>query len=344
MNPSLAVIFLTLFSGAGFGLMAVVAIVNDFAIDGGLSPLRTAILVALSLLLVTMGMISSTAHLANPKNAWRAFTRWRTSWLAREGVFAVLFYPVAIAYLGWVFFRNTTRGDGALVLANTAAVIGLITIFCQGMIYACLRTIRQWHTPLVPANFYAMGLALGMTMLATSQVLTRGPDLVLISTACALLVAAAVMKAIYYFWIGAPSGTTLQTATGFTRGKVRLLDQGHTFGTFLTHEFSNCIPAARARNFRIAVYVLGFLAPIAILIAGAHGLLRLGVLFAPLLAFIGIGIERYLFFVQAKHVINLYHGRMPGPLPQMHPALRAGAGAADTMINKTRLVPSYEKR
>ena len=342
MNPSLAVIFLTLFSGAGFGLMAMVALVNDFAIDGGLSPLRTTILVALALLLVTIGMMSSTAHLANPKNAWRAFTRWRTSWLAREGVFAVLFYPVAIAYLGWVFFTNTDQDGGALVLGSVAALIGLVTIFCQGMIYACLRTIRQWHTPLVPANFYALGLALGMTILAASQMVVHGPDLILASTACALLVAAGVMKAIYYFWIGAPSGTTLQTATGFTRGPVRLLDQGHTFGTFLTHEFSNCISRARARNFKIAVYGLGFIAPTAILLVAAHMTLGLGVLLAPLLAFIGIGLERYLFFVEAQHVVNLYHGRMPGSLPQMHPALRGGT-VRPAVAGKPRLVPSYEK-
>ncbi len=343
MNPSLAVIFLTLFSGAGFGLMAMVAVVNDFAIDGALSPLRTAILVALALLLVTMGMVSSTAHLANPKNAWRAFTRWRTSWLAREGVFAVLFYPLAIAYLGWVFFMNNDRDGVALLLGNVTALVGLVTIFCQGMIYACLRTIRQWHTPLVPANFYALGLAAGMTVLATSRLLAHRHDLAMVSIACSLLVAAAVMKAIYYFWIGAPSGTTLQTATGFTGGRVRLLDQGHTFGTFLTHEFSNCIGPRRALRFKIAVYVLGFLAPIAILLAAAHAAIGLAVLLAPLLAFIGIGLERYLFFVEAQHVVNLYHGRMPGPLPQMHPALRATA-ENKAPAGKRRLVPSYDER
>ncbi len=341
MNPSLAVIFLTLFSGAGFGLMTMVAVVNDFAVDGGLSPIRTSVLTALALLLVTVGMVSSTAHLANPKNAWRAFTRWRTSWLAREGVFAVLFYPIAIAYLGFVFFTNNDRSPGALVLGNVAAVVGLATIFCQGMIYACLRTIRQWHTPLVPANFYALGLALGMTVLAASRLMVKGPDLLLASMACALLVAAAVMKGIYYFWIGAPSGTTIQTATGFTRGKVRLLDQGHTFGTFLTREFSNCIGPVRAKRFKIAVYALGFLAPIAILLLGAHESIGIFALLAPLLAFVGIGLERYLFFVEAQHVVNLYHGRMPGPLPRMHPALRAGAEAG---AQAGRLVPSYEKR
>jgi len=341
MNPSLAVIFLTLFSGSGFGLMAVVAAVNDFHIDGGFSPLRTAIAVVLALLLVTIGMISSTAHLANPKNAWRAFARWRTSWLAREGIFAVLFYPLAIAYLGWVFFMNTNQGLVALILANGAAIVALITIFCQGMIYACLRTIRQWHTPLVPANFYILGLALGTTILATMRLMVKGPDKTLIGMSIALLIAAGVMKAIYYFWIGKPSGTTLQTATGFSRGKVRLLDQGHTFGTFLTREFSNCITPLTATRFKIAVYILGFMIPAGILILGLHEPIGIFALMAPLAAFVGIGMERYLFFVEAQHVVNLYHGRMPSSMPMMHPALKTNPKTAQAA---SRLVPSFEKR
>jgi len=341
MNPSLAVIFLTLFSGAGFGLMVSTIIVNDFQIDGGLSPLRTAISVVLALLLVTVGMISSTAHLANPKNAWRAFSRWRTSWLAREGIFAVLFYPITIAYLGWVFFTNSDRDIVSLALGNVAAIVALITIFCQGMIYACLRTIRQWHTPLVPANFYALGLALGMTILATIRLLVGGPSLILVSSAGALLIAAAVMKGIYYFWIGRPSGTTLQSATGFSGGRVRLLDQGHTFGTFLTREFSNSITPARAARFKLAVYVVGFIVPTVVLLLGAHMALGILVLIAPLSAFVGIGLERYLFFVEAQHVVNLYHGRAPQSMPAMHPALKAHAEA---QAKQGRLVPSYDKR
>lgn len=341
MNPSLAVIFLTLFSGSGFGLMAIVAFVNDFHIDGGLSPLRTVVAVVLALLLVTIGMISSTAHLANPKNAWRAFTRWRTSWLAREGVSAVLFYPVAITYLGWVFFMNRDQDSVALILGNASAVLALATIFCQGMIYACLRTIRQWHTPLVPANFYVLGLALGATVLASIRLMLAGPDRTLIGIALSFLLASAVMKAIYYFWIGRPSGTTLQTATGLNRGKVRLLDQGHTFGTFLTREFSNGITPVAAVRFKVLVYVVGFIIPAGLLALGLYEPLGVLAIFAPLSAFIGIGVERYLFFVEAQHVVNLYHGRAPSSMPMMRPDLKANPSAEPP---PRRLVPSYQKR
>ena len=54
--------------------------------------------------LIVFGLLSSTFHLANPKNAWRAFSRFRTSWLSREGVFAVVFMPLALIYLASIWF------------------------------------------------------------------------------------------------------------------------------------------------------------------------------------------------------------------------------------------------
>ncbi len=332
MKPSLAVIFLTLFSGSGFGLAALLALDNDFRIGGGFGPLMTAILMVCALALVTVGMISSTAHLANPKNAWRAFTRWRSSWLSREGVLAVLFYPFAVADLGLVYFSDKTHSLAALLFSNAAALIGLATIFCQGMIYACLRTIRQWHTPLVPANFYALGLAVGASILAAARIATGGPDGALASIAVGLLLIAAVLKAIYYFWIGKPNGTTIQTATGFNRGTVRLLDQGHTFGTFLTREFSNCVTKVAAHRLRIAVFVVGFAAPLALLTLNLEHSIGSWAVVAPILALLGTGIERFLFFAEAQHVINLYHGRMPSSLPKMPEFMRRKAPATKPLV------------
>ncbi len=309
MHPALAVIFLTLFSGGGFGLMALVATVNDLQIDGGLNPLQTTVAVLLSLVFVTIGMLSSTAHLANPRNAWRAFTRWRTSWLAREGVFAVLFYPFAAAYLVWIYFTGAPSAPAGLVMASLAGVIGLITIFCQGMIYATLRTIRQWNTPLVPVNFYAMGLASGATVLALVRIALGGKAGFLAGTAMALIVAVAVLKGIYYFWIGKPSGPTIHTATGFNRFSVRLLDQGHTFGTFLTEEFGHRLPRERALGMKVVMYLLAVMIPLAALAIVVTDASSVAAAVAAVSVVAGIGVERWLFFVEAQHVVNLYHGR-----------------------------------
>ena len=97
MRPALSVIFFTVLSGAGLGLFALIALVQIAGASSALIPIMHLWAGGLALVLVAAGLVSSTLHLANPKNAWRAVTRVRTSWLSREGVLALIFFPVAFA-------------------------------------------------------------------------------------------------------------------------------------------------------------------------------------------------------------------------------------------------------
>jgi DMSO reductase anchor subunit len=307
MHPAFSVIFFTVTSGAGYGLIALLAIFHVF----GLAELtqRTVLISGIiAILLITAGLMSSTFHLANPKNAWRAFSRFKTSWLAREGVFAVAFYPFGLLYLLGVYLQGVEIGAFFQAMGVLAAVLAIITTFSTGMIYGCLKTIRQWNTALTPANYILLGLALGALMLATGTAYDGGYQPSILGIAMALLVLAAIMKAIYYFWIAKVIGPTIKTATGFTRAAVRLLDQGHTAGTFLTDEFGYEAGAGRTTLFKTLVFALGFLLPIVLLAAAMQGAgINAGRL-AVISAFAGIALERWLFFAEARHVVNLYHG------------------------------------
>jgi len=88
MKPALSVILFTVLSGAGLGVLALTGFVVVFRLPW-LFPERLPHAVALGLALTVAGLLSSTLHLANPRNAWRAFARFRTSWLSREGVFSM---------------------------------------------------------------------------------------------------------------------------------------------------------------------------------------------------------------------------------------------------------------
>jgi DMSO reductase anchor subunit len=307
MHPAFSVIFFTVSSGAGFGLFALLVLADLLGLGGGLSTEQKLTAGSLALFLVAAGLSSSVFHLANPKNAWRAFSRYKTSWLSREGVFAVVFFPFAMAYLGLTWLDMAQLKWLEVTVGVLAAVLAWITIFSTGMIYGCLKTIRQWNSPLVPANYLALGHFTGALLLLL--VASRGVvDLSgYVTLTAGLLVAAAALKAIYYFWISTPGATsTIKTATGFTRGTVRLLDTGHTHGTFLTEEFGFKIARQYAIALKVFVFVAGFVVPAVLLLAGkADG----AVLYAAvLLAVLGIVAERWLFFAEARHVVNLYHG------------------------------------
>jgi len=308
MHPAFSVIFFTVASGAGFGLFSLLYIADIFKLGGGFSQDQLVAGGLLAMALVAFGLLSSTFHLANPKNAWRAVSRFRTSWLSREGVFAIVFMPIALIYLASIMFdapQWLREISGFLT-----AMLAWITVFSTGMIYACLKTIRQWNTPLVPANYLAFGYASGSLLLLLGAVIAGLEITPYIAMAALILSVAAVLKAIYYFWIRSPGLTpTINTATGLTRAQVKLLDTGHTHGTFLTQEFGFRLARQKASVLKVFVFTLGFLVPglmLAWVFDQQGG--QTAAIIATLSGIAGAAVERWLFFAEARHVVNLYHG------------------------------------
>src|SRR5687768_16431581 len=106
MHPAFSVIFFTTASGAGFGLLFWLGLL---ALAGGLPPRAAALtLLALGAALAAAGLLSSLGHLGQPRRAWRAFSQWRSSWLSREGVFALATFVPAL-WLGWSFWSGTVE-------------------------------------------------------------------------------------------------------------------------------------------------------------------------------------------------------------------------------------------
>lgn len=308
MHPAFSVIFFTVASGAGFGLFSLLFIADTFKLGGGFSQDQLVAGGLMSLGLIIFGLLSSTFHLANPKNAWRAFSRFRTSWLSREGVFAVAFMPLALIYLASIMFEAPLwlRESTGLL----AAVLAWITVFSTGMIYACLKTIRQWNTPLVPANYLALGYSSGSLLLLLGAVIAGLDTTPYIAMSALIVSIAAVLKAIYYFWIRDPGlSPTINTATGLTRAKVKLLDTGHTHGTFLTQEFGYQLARSQASLLKVLVFVIGFGLPglMLVWVFNAQGGQTLAFV-AAVAGLLGAAMERWLFFAEARHVVNLYHG------------------------------------
>ena len=310
MHPAFSVIFFTVTSGAGYGLIAITAIYSAFDFSQPMTGEQTLLLSAVALVLITSGLISSTFHLANPKNAWRAFSRVRTSWLAREGLLAILFYPIVMLYV-YLVWRGVDASNSTAItaLALLTGVWAIVTVFSTGMIYASLKTIRQWNNALTPVNYISLGLMLGGLLFLLLLSLSGDVSANLTMVASYMVVIAATIKIVYFFWIGTPAGPTINTATSFTSRTVRLLDVGHTAGTFLTDEFGYQVARDRLVALRWVAMVLGFILPSLIVWFGlGEGDNTLMLAAAVISAFAGVAVERWLFFAEARHVVNLYHG------------------------------------
>ena len=90
--------------------------------------------------------------------------------------------------------------------ALATVFLAIATLVSTGMIYACLKTIRQWNTALTPANYMLLGLMLGALILLTVTSGEAAKKLVL-----GLIGIACISKAIYFYWIGQPAGPTINS-------------------------------------------------------------------------------------------------------------------------------------
>ena len=121
-----------------------------------------------------------------------------------------------------------------------------------------------------------------------------------------LLMLALVLKAAYWLQIGLPQAQTINTATGFRMATVRLLDVGHTAGTFLSDEFGYEISKPVLLVLKALVVLLLFVLPAALINSGPGAGVAISALLSGVL---GALLERWLFFAEAQHVVRLYHGQ-----------------------------------
>lgn len=305
MHPALSVIVFTVASGAGFGLVTLTLLLALLGLSA-FPETMTGLLLGIGL--ATLGLLSSTLHLANPRNAWRAFMRFRSSWLSREAVFALAFYPVIGLFLLAYWSTGSVTG-WALPMAIASMVLAMGTVFTTGMIYASLRTIPQWNSALVPANYLLLALASGAVLALAVKAPFGGFDDAPALLALALVAIAGASKVLYFQWIGKPQGPTINTALGITRGRARLLESGQSADNFLNREFGYRPDVGRVRQFRWLTYLCAFLLPLGLVLVSLFEQEPVWALPAAVLMIAGLLAERWLFFAEARHTVNLFYGR-----------------------------------
>jgi len=310
MHPAFSVIFFTTASGAGYGLL----ILLGLGAAGNLLPPDKVFVLAAgvsALALVTAGLLSSTFHLGHPERAWRALSQWRSSWLSREGVLALLTYiPAVLLMLGW--FGGVLPSSIISTTGLVTAVFALATVFTTSMIYASLKSIHAWSNVWVPVNYLLLALASGAVVFNAFVIWFEQGSAALSLLALVLLGIAFAAKLSYWHYIDTNEGpSSAATALGVdAKSSVRLTQAPHSETNYLQQEMGFEIARKHAKKLRNIAAVAGFIAPgvLSLAAASGHQLVALGAatLAVPLLA-TGLLVERWLFFAEAKHTVSLYY-------------------------------------
>jgi DMSO reductase anchor subunit len=319
MKPAFSVIFLTTLIGAAQGLFLALFTHQSYALFG-LLPMQSDAFYGygsvLALLLLVGGLIASFFHLGRPERAWRSATQWRTSWLSREVIVLPAFMGVVFlfgaSHLAGYRPEVVTLPGGLIVdLSTVLGVVGTMLAFalfiCTAMIYACLRFLREWHSPLTVINYILMGGASGF-VLAAFYAASVAPDQSDFFAGWAIVI---TMLAFAGRWASLVRNarlkpkSTMQTAIGIKHPHIVQRSMGAMGGTFNTREFFHGKSAAFMRAVKPTFLILAFVLPLALL---ALGMLTPGLLgLAFILQYLGLLAERWFFFAQANHPQNLYY-------------------------------------
>jgi DMSO reductase anchor subunit len=309
MQPAFSVIFLTTLIGAAQGLFLALFGTELFHLGELSAPDSqrfTSIGCAVALLLSAMGLVASFFHLGHPERAWRSATMWRTSWLSREVIALPLFMLGLLLYgashlLAW----EASRIIGAFTLLACVALF-----VCTAMIYASIRFLQEWASPLTLVNYVLLGCASGLTLATLLAALSGMTGLVQPYAMAAVVLTLAA-------WITRSASllrnarlkpkSTLQSAIGIKHPRIVQKAQGFMGGSFNTREFFHGQSKEMLRTVKWAFLLMVFPLPVLALTLATNSMHSGVFLAAFAIQYLGLLAERWFFFAQANHPQNLYY-------------------------------------
>lgn len=320
MHPAFSVIFFTVLSGAGYGLwfwIGLRCLSGPHPRDFGAWAWIPAW--ALGFVLIVIGLLSSTAHLGKPLRSWRAFSQWRTSWLSREGVMALVTFVPAILTMFFLYKDAPAPESIPLrIVAGILCVCCLITIYCTAKIYHSLPTIPEWNHPLVPWSYAFAALASGGLLTAVMIAAQQQPaqlHMMVFFTPC--IIAFGIVKWLYWRGIDAKDvRPSLGSAVGMPDRELSVFERPNTEPNYLNKEMGYRVARKHAAKLRVIAMVLAVIVPL-LAFATVLVMARNGYLFSPMTALVhlvgaiscitGLLVERWLFFAQARHTVDRYY-------------------------------------
>jgi DMSO reductase anchor subunit len=199
--------------------------------------------------------------------------------------------------------------DGTAAIGAVVALLCVALFVCTAMVYASIRFLQEWASPLTVANYVLFGCASGFTLATLLAAFTAPLWVPTYALAAAVLTLAA--------WVTRAASlrrnaslkpkSSLQTALGIKHPRIVQTAQGFMGGSFNTREFFHGRSRPWLRGVKWAFLLLVFPLPLLCLATGvtAGSVALLAAAFVS--QYLGLLAERWFFLAQAQHPQNLYY-------------------------------------
>ena len=322
MHPAFSVIFLTTLIGVGQGLFLALYTGQLYSVFE-LVPVQDSHTFygygsLLAVFFLAMGLLASFFHLGHPERAWRSAAKWRTSWLSRE----VIVLP---SFMGMTFLYGVTHFTGfnpvlfsisdvfvvdlTLLVGFLATGLAFLLFLCTAMIYACIKFLQEWATPLTVLNYTLLGAASGFT-LATVFASYAGIQLVSFYAGWAIILTCLAfvsrMASLFRNSRIKPK-STMESAIGIRHSAIQQKSRGFMAGSFNTREYFHNVSAVWFKSIKWIFPIPVFVLPVIILSSSMATSSFAVFALAFVIQYTGLLAERWFFFAQANHPQNLYY-------------------------------------
>jgi len=322
MHPAFSVIFLTTLIGVGQGLFLALYTGQLYSVIKVLpvqdSPGFYGYGSLLALVFLAAGLVASFFHLGRPERAWRSAARWKTSWLSREVIVLPAFMGTTFIYAmihisGWnpVLFSLSEAFivDLSLFIGAINTVLAFALFICTAMIYACVKFLQEWSSPLTVVNYTLLGMASGF---ALSTVFASYVESDLINFyggwAITLTVMAFITRSASLIRNSQIKyKSNLSTAIGIRHTNIKQKAQGSMGGSFNTREYFHGAKPALFKSIKWIFLILVFIVPVTLMSSALASNIFILFALAFVVQYIGLIAERWFFFAQANHPQNLYY-------------------------------------
>jgi DMSO reductase anchor subunit len=184
------------------------------------------------------------------------------------------------------------------------------------MIYRSLVPIRQWSNRTTVPAYLGLALMTGAmwlyALVLAFGVGGRATLLVLGGAALLSIPATYMIKRAAWRTGTMPAGVSVQSATSLNGREVRSVEWPHTEENYLLKEMGYRIARKHAARLRLIATAAGFIIPLVLLaltLGHTNGWAVTAACAAALSMAVGVAVERWLFFAEAKHTVTLYYGR-----------------------------------